>query len=66
MAITLTRYDFRDNNNDLWHFREIQDAQGSLYQLFDVNQRITASALGMSMSFDKWVLQLIQGMMDHE
>jgi len=63
MAITLTRYDFRDNNNDLWHFRQIQDSQGILYQLFDVNQKIVASGLDMKMSFGQWVVQLIEGMM---
>jgi len=63
MAITLTRYDFRDNNNDLWHFRQIQDSQGTLYQLFDVNQKIVASGLDMKMSFEQWAVQLIEGMM---
>jgi len=64
MAMKLARYDFRDNNNDLWHFRQEQNSQGTLYQLFDVNQKIVASGLDMHMSFDVWVVKLIQGMMD--
>jgi len=64
MTVTLARYDFRDNNNDLWHFRQEQNAQGTLYQLFDVNQKLVASGLDMKMSFDTWAIQLIEGMMD--
>ncbi len=59
----MKRYDFRDNNNDLWHFRQHQDAQGMHYQLFNVNQQLVASGLEMQIPFDDWVLQLIEGMM---
>jgi len=66
MSITITRYDFRDNNNDLWHFRQQQNSQGTLYQLFDVNQKLVASGLDMKMSFEQWTRTLIEGMMRDE
>ncbi len=59
------RYDFRDNNNDLWHLRARQDSQGLHYELFNVNQELVAYGLGMKMSFETWVIQLIQETMDH-
>jgi len=66
MAITLTRYDFRDSNNDLWHFRHTQDAQGTTYQLFNVDGGSVAVAMDMHMSFDAWTIQLIEGMMSYD
>jgi len=63
MTVKLARYDFRDNNNDLWHFRQTQDSQGITYQLFDVNQKLIASGLDMGMSFQQWSIELIKEMM---
>ncbi len=60
-----THYDFKDDNNDLWHFRETQDAQGVLYSLYNVDGGLVASALEMHMPFDEWVMELIQGMMHY-
>ncbi len=58
----MKRYDFRDSNNDLWHFRQHIDSQGVHYELFDVNQKLVASGLDMHMLFDEWVLKLLEGM----
>ncbi len=60
-----TRYDFRDNNNDLWHLRARQDSQGLHYELFNANQELIAYGLDMQMSFETWSIQLIQGMMHY-
>ncbi len=60
----MNRCTFRDFNGSTFHFEEWSDAQGVHYRVSDANGTVIAEAIGMRMSFQSWVQDLIKQAMD--
>ena len=51
---------FKDFNGDTWFFEQWEDHQGNHYRLSNVKGTVIAESIGMNMSFQSWVQDLIK------
>ena len=55
---------FTDFHQNVWHFEEWTDSQGTHYRITDSKGLVVAEAVDMNMSFQSWVQDLVKQAMD--